>query len=146
MHPYPHLYRVSARGAGEGRVILETEGVEPLESSPPVEFDGPGDRWSPETLLLGALVDCFVLTFRAVARAAKLDWSELAVSLEGTLDRPERVSQFTAFALQATLTVAPGTDIGAAEAALARAEKGCLISNSLKAPVHLGTEVRETSP
>ncbi len=143
MHPFPHVYRVSARGAGQGRVILDTEGVEPLESSAPVEFDGPGDRWSPETLLLAALVDCFVLTFRAVARAAKLEWSELVVSVEGTLDRPERVTQFTAFTLHARLTVAPGTDRSAAEAALARAEKGCLISNSLKAPVHLQTEVRE---
>ena len=87
-----------------------------------------------------------VSKYVARAGATGLDWSELAVSLEGTLDRPERVSQFTAFALQATLTVAPGTDAGAAEAALARAEKGCLISNSLKAPVHLETEVRETSP
>ena len=143
MHAFPHVYRVSARGAGQGRVVLETAGVEPLESSPPVEFDGPGDRWSPETLLLAALADCFVFTFRAVARAAKLEWSELAVSLEGTLDRPERISQFTAFALHATLTVAPGTDVDAAKAALERSEKGCLISNSLKAPVHLETEVRE---
>lgn len=143
MHPFPHVYRVSARGTGQGRVILETEGVEPLESSPPVEFDGPGDRWSPESLLAAALADCFIFTFRAVARAAKLEWRDLEVALEGTLDRPERVTQFTAFALHATLTVAAGTDAAAAEAALARAEKGCLISNSLKAPVHLATELRE---
>lgn len=143
MHPFPHLYRVGARGAATGRVILESEGVEPLESSSPVEFDGPGDRWSPEGLLTAAVADCFILTFRAVARAAKLEWSDLSVSLQGTLDRPERVTQFTAFDLHATLTVAPGTDHDAAQAALARAEKGCLISNSLKAPVHLVAEVRE---
>ncbi len=143
MHPFPHLYRVSARGAAEGRVILESDGVEPLESSSPVEFDGPGDRWSPEGLLTAAVADCFILTFRAVARAAKLEWSDLSVALQGTLDRPERVTQFTDFELHATLTVAPGTDHAAAEAALARAEKACLISNSLKAPVHLVAEVRE---
>lgn len=143
MHPFPHVYQVDARDSGAGRVVLETAGVESLESSSPVEFDGPGDRWSPETLLIAALADCFILTFRAVARAAKLEWSELSVSVQGTLDRQERVTQFTGFELHATLTVAPDTDLATAGASLQRAEKACLISNSLKAPVHLVAEVRE---
>lgn len=143
MHPFPHLYRVSARDTGQGRVILESEGLPQIESSPPVEFDGPGDAWSPETLLMAALADCFILTFRAVASARKLEWSELTVALNGTLDRPERISQFTAFELHATLKVAPGTDAEQAKAALQRAEQGCLISNSLKAPVHLTMELQK---
>ena len=143
MKALPHLYQVTASGSVEGRVMLHHDGVPPLESSPPVEFGGPGDAWSPEGLLVAAVADCFILTFRAVARATKLQWSHLEVSLEGTLDRPERISQFTAFALHATVTVASGTDVAAAEAALHRAEKGCLISNSLKAAVELTTQVRE---
>ena len=143
MHPFPHVYRVNARGSGEGRLILESEGVAPLESSAPLEFDGPGDRWSPEGLLVAAVADCFILTFRAVARAARIDWSALAVSASGTLDRQDGVTAFTAFDLHAALTLAPGADAGQAEAALQRAEQKCLVSNSLKAPVHLTTTLHQ---
>lgn len=143
MHPFPHIYRVDARGGRDGRLVLETDGVAPLESSAPAEFDGPGDRWSPEGLLVAAVADCFILTFRAVARAAGIEWSALAVSVDGTLDRQEKVTAFTAFQLHATLTVSPGTDAAQAETALQRAEQRCLISNSLKAPVHLSTTLQE---
>lgn len=141
MHPFPHRYRVSAQGGGTGRVTLRHDGVAALESSPPVEFGGPGDAWSPEGLLVGAVADCFVLTFRAVARAAKLDWSDLDVRVEGTLERVDGVTAFSAFELHATLTLDPGVDEAVALGALERAERGCLISNSLKAPVHLRAEL-----
>ena len=48
-----------------------------MHSSAPVEFDGPGDRWSPETLLIAAIADCFILTFRAIACATRMDWQGL---------------------------------------------------------------------
>jgi hypothetical protein len=38
----------------------------------PAEFGGPGDQWSPESLLAGAIASCFALTFRFVARAQKV--------------------------------------------------------------------------
>ena len=141
MHPYPHLYQVTASGAATGRVLLDHAGLETIESSPPVEFDGPGDAWSPEGLLVAAVADCFILTFRAVARAAKLEWSDLQVSLDGTLDRVDGVTAFTAFTLHATLATGDDVDEAAALTALQRAEKGCLISNSLKAKVHLEGKV-----
>lgn len=142
MHPFPHLYRVTASGAAAGRVVLRHEGVEPIESSPPVEFGGPGDAWSPEGLLVAAVADCFILTFRAVARAAKLEWSDLMVRVEGTLERRDGVTAFTAFHVHATLGVDATIDEAQARAALERAERGCLISNSLKAPVHLETTLK----
>jgi organic hydroperoxide reductase OsmC/OhrA len=58
MHPFPHHYYVSAEGNATGAVTLSSPGLATLESAPPVEFDGPGDRWSPETLLVGAIADC----------------------------------------------------------------------------------------
>jgi organic hydroperoxide reductase OsmC/OhrA len=137
MQPLPHHYRVSARGGRAGRVVLHHDGVAPIESAAPAEFGGPGDAWSPEGLLVAAIADCFVLSFRAVARAAQLEWDELEVSCEGTLERIEGVTAFTAFDLRAELTVGADVDPEKANAALQRAERSCLISNSLKAPVHL---------
>ena len=141
MQELPHRYRVSALSRAEGEVTLESAGIAALASSPPVEFGGPGDRWSPETLLVAAVADCFTLSFRAVARASKLDWVGLRCEVEGTLDRVERVTQFTGFQVRATLTVPAGTDAARARSLLEKAEKVCLISNSLKAQPHLEATV-----
>lgn len=144
MHPLPHHYRAVATGTATGRVTLSHEGVPPLESSPPIEFGGPGDAWSPEGLVVAAVADCFILTFRAVARASKLEWSDLEVRVEGTLERRDGVTAFTAFTdfqLHARLGIGANVDHAVANATLERAERGCLVSNSLKAPVHLQAEL-----
>lgn len=141
MQNLPHHYQVTANAQAEGDVALDAAGLPPLVTAPPAEFGGPGDRWSPETLLCGAVADCFVLTFRAIARASKLSWTSLEVGVTGTLDRVERVTQFTAFAVHAKLVVPAGTNQEQAQRLLAKAEQGCLVTNSLKAPSHLEAEV-----
>src|SRR5437763_17066325 len=98
---FPHVYTVSASATPEGDVELKSQRLPFLHSAPPPEFGGPGDRWSPETLLSAALGDCFVLTFRAVARSAKLPWAALHCEVSGTLDRVDRVTRFTGFELSA---------------------------------------------
>ncbi len=132
MKPLPHLYTVRAVGAGSGALDLQSEGAPPLPSAAPAEFGGPGDLWSPETLLVGAVADCFILTFRAVARAGKLEWLRLECATEGTLARVDGTTCFTRFASHATLTVPPGTDAAKAKDLLERSERGCLVANSLK--------------
>ena len=129
---FPHRYSVAAVANQEGDVALESERLPPLASAPPAEFGGPGDRWSPETLLVAAVADCFVLTFRAIAQASKLPWSALRCDVEGVLDRIERITQFTEFRTSVSLRVPPGTNRQQAERLLRRAEETCLITNSLK--------------
>jgi organic hydroperoxide reductase OsmC/OhrA len=141
MHPYPHQYTVLATAEPMGDVPLTAAGLPPIASAPPAEFDGPGDRWSPETLLCAAVADCVVLSFRAVARASKLDWTSLEVRVEGKLDRVEGRSYFTEFVLHATLRVPPGTDPERAKKLAEKAEQLCLISNSLVAQRHLDLTV-----
>jgi organic hydroperoxide reductase OsmC/OhrA len=137
MQAFPHAYAVTAVGSADGDVEVATDRVGRLRSASPAEFGGPGDRWSPETLLVGALGDCLVLTFRAVARASKLPWTSLRCVVTGTLDRIDNVTQFTAFAIQASLDVPPGTDPERARRVLDKAEQNCLVASSLKAPIRL---------
>jgi organic hydroperoxide reductase OsmC/OhrA len=132
MQSLPHHYAVVASGAAEGAVALASEGQPSLASAPPADFGGPGDHWSPETLLVAAIADCFVLTFRAIARASKLPWVSLRCEVEGTLDRVERATQFTDFLVRASLHLPPGANEEQAHRLLERAEKSCLITNSLK--------------
>ena len=133
MQALPHRYRVKGAGRTTGDVELTAERLTTIQSASPAEFDGPGDRWSPETLLVGALADCFILTFRAVAKASRLSWISLDCDVTGTLDRPDRVTQFTRFDMTAHLTIPAGEDSDRAGQALEKADRNCLISSSLKA-------------
>jgi organic hydroperoxide reductase OsmC/OhrA len=139
--PLPHRYLVEASAGPEGGVVLASAGLEPLHTAAPAEFDGPGDRWSPETLLVGAIADCFVLGFRAVARSARLAWLSLEVEVVGTLERVEGAARFTHFAIEARLRIPVEGDRAAAGRVLHRAEAGCLVSNSLSGRRQLTVEI-----
>lgn len=142
MQEFPHHYEVSASATADSPVALASGPLPQLVSAPPKEFGGPGDQWSPEHLLVASVADCFVLTFRAIAAASRLDWTQLDVAAEGVLDKVERTMKFTDVTVRAVLTLPEGADAAKAERLLERAEAGCLITNSLSANVHLEAEVR----
>jgi peroxiredoxin-like protein len=141
MQDLPHHYHVNASAEAEGTITLKAENLPLIVTAAPAEFGGPGDQWSPETLLVGAVTDCFILTFRAIARASKLEWTGLECSAEGVLDRVERVTRFTAFTVRATLTVPAGSDPDKARRLLEKAEGSCLVTRSMLAETHLEAEV-----
>lgn len=114
-------------------MTIEAPELPSIETAPPPEFDGPRGTWSPETLLTAAVADCFILTFRAVARAANYSWIALDCRVEGTLERIEGRSRFAAFTTTARLTIPPDADTPTARHLLEKAEHGCLIANSLRA-------------
>jgi organic hydroperoxide reductase OsmC/OhrA len=137
MHPFPHHYRAQARAAGTGRVMVGAEGVPEIESNAPPEFGGPPGYWSPETLLVAAIADCFILSFRASARASKLAWLSLAVDVEGVLDKADGTTLFTRFTISPRLVVAPGTSETLAQGVLQHAKRLCLVTNSLSGECEL---------
>lgn len=141
MQEYPHHYSVAASAQSEGQVLLESSGLHSIDSAPPPEFGGPEGFWSPETLLVSAVADCFVLSFKAIARASSMQWTSLHCDVEGVLDRVEKVTQFTEFKLLATLHVPAGTDREKAIRLLNKAENACLITNSLKSTTRLDASV-----
>jgi len=141
MADFPHHYHVRASGGSRDDVRTTSEGLPELATAPPAEFGGPGDRWSPETLLVAAVATCFVLTFRAVARASRVEWEALDCDVEGVLDKTDGRPRFTELRVRAHLHVPAGADEGRARKALENAEKSCLITNSLQADSRLETEV-----
>ena len=141
MQDLPHHYVVSASVAGQDNVIVSSNNLPDIETAGPPEFGGPGDVWSPETLLVAAVANCFILSFRAIARKAKLDWLTLECTAEGTLDKVDKFTQFTGFTVTAKLTIVQEGDENKAGVLLEKAEKYCLITNSMKAGSHLVAEV-----
>ena len=142
MQDFPHHYVVAASSRSDSTVELASPGLATLESAGPAEFGGPGDLWSPETLLVAAVADCLILSFRAIARASKFDWISLSCDAVGTLDRVEKAPQFTDFHLTATLEIPDGAKEDRALRLLEKAEHHCLITNSLKASSRMDAEVR----
>jgi organic hydroperoxide reductase OsmC/OhrA len=132
MHPYPHTYSASAVGQQIGLVQVNSPQVPGLETAAPPQFDGPGGVWSPETLLCASIADCFILTFRALSRAARLEWLQIECRVEGVLERVAQVPQFTRYTTFAKLEVPAGTDSARARELLERAEHSCLVANSLR--------------
>lgn len=137
----PHVYSASGTLKGDNNITIESTGLPPIVTAAPAEFGGPGDLWSPEALLIAAVADCFLLTFRAISRASKFDWLELKCSAEGTLDKVDRLTRFTAVTINASLSVDGTADETKARRLLEKAEASCLISNSLLADRHLEINV-----
>ena len=138
---FPHEYSATAHAQTDGNVRIQATNLPELESAPPKEFGGPGDQWSPEDLLVAAVSDCFVLSFRAIAAMSKFDWVDLQCHVTGTLDKVERDIQFTAFQVHAKLTIPADGDEAKAQRILEKAEGMCFITNSLKAEPHLQSEI-----
>ena len=137
MHPFPHRYAVSAMAGPASVVTLRSPELEDIQSTPPPEFNGPPGNWSPETLFVAAIADCYILSFRAVASASKLDWSEIDCDAVGVLEKTAEGLWFTVIELAVKLRLPAGGDVARAERLLEKAEKACLVSKSLRSEVRL---------
>lgn len=136
-HPLPHRYAARASGTPAGSVGVVSDGLPVIDTQPPPEFGGPEGYWSPETLLLASVADCFILSFRAVARASRLEWLDLDVDVRAVLDRVDGVTRFTGFTIAPRLGIPPTTQESTALAVLDKAKRACLVTNSLTAPCEL---------
>jgi len=141
MQDLPHHYHVSASAEPDGNVSLQADDAPQLVSAPSAEFGGPGDQWSPEMLLVGAVVDGFILSFRAIARSSNFEWNGLECSAIGVVARGDGATRFTEFNIEASLTVPEGGSDEDARRLLEKARDASLIRNSLNGEFHLGTDI-----
>ena len=141
MKPLPHTYIVTISGGPMGHATLASDGVPDLRADAPLDFGGPGNAWSPEQMLLGALEACFLLTFRAIAKASGIEFTSLAVEGEGIVDRVDGRTRFTEIVLRPRLAVPAGVDAARVRRALEKAEHACLISASLATPIRLEPDI-----
>jgi peroxiredoxin-like protein len=141
MKPLPHHYEVTLSGESTGYATLSSEGVPSLRSAPPKDFDGPGDAWGPEPLLLAAIATCFMFTLRAVAQASKFAFTSLDLSGSGTVDRKSGVTRFTEITLRTRLKLPAGSDPERAKRILEKGKNACLVTASLSVPIELETEI-----
>lgn len=137
MTPFPHQYSVTLSDAQ-----LQAPPRQPIAAGPPPQFGGNEEVWSPEELLIGAVLECLWTTFVALARRDQLVVHEWSGAAEGILDRGPRGPVFTSITLSVALTV----DAGEQERArriLGKAEQSCIITNALNVKVNVQATVTE---
>ena len=79
-----------------------------------------------------------MLTFLAIAEMSKLDVVSWSSSARGKVDKVEgRGFEFTGVEINVELKVKKDSDLEKAERVIQKAERHCLVTNSMKTPVQL---------
>ncbi len=131
-----YTYRVSAWWTS-GRT-----GLAKCESSPntihfseAAELGGLQGRWTPEQLLLCSLAGCFTTTFHEIARAAKFDFTDLEVEMEGVVRRSRTTGcNFNEILIRPRLTVQFEEQREAGLNLLRKTKAVCMISRAITVP------------
>jgi organic hydroperoxide reductase OsmC/OhrA len=139
--PLPHTYQARVQGGPAVHAALSTPGAPDLRAAPPLEFDGPGDAWSPEALLLAAVEACLLFTLQTVAKVAKIPFVSLDLQGEAILDRQDGALRFTEIILRPRLVLPPAADRTRALRVLEKSKRGCLIGAALSTPIRMEPEI-----
>ncbi|GAA6186801.1 OsmC family protein [Aliiglaciecola sp. NS0011-25] len=141
MKDLPHQYTVIAQGNVSGSLTAKCENLPNIDVAPPSQFGGAGDKWSPEDLFMASIANCFVLSFRAIARVAKLEWHSIECSSEGELDKLDGKIQFTKVKSKVRLVIPSTENKDNAERLLIKSDEKCLIRNSISCSTSIECEI-----
>lgn len=138
-----HSYNVSLQWK-KGRIgeMASPELPTKIEVATPPEFDkGVPGIWSPEHLYTASVLSCYMTTFLAIAEYSKLEFNSFDCSAEGILEKVDGKFLMTEITLKPVLVIEDDAKKDRALRILDKAERACLISNSIKTTVHLDAEV-----
>ena len=135
-------YETRVEWLGEKRGLMRSAKLPELEVATPPEFKGHENIWSPEHLFVAAVSSCFMTTFLAIAEMSKLDFVSFVADAVGKLEKLEGQGYMvTEITLRPRLRIGRAQDAERAARILEKAEKNCLISNSVKSVVRLEPEI-----
>jgi organic hydroperoxide reductase OsmC/OhrA len=134
--PFPHRYTIEL----EDRRLAAPPRT-PIAVGAPPQFGGSDDVWSPEELLIGAVLECLWTTFEAYARRDQLEFTGWSGRGTGILDKGPTGPEFTSITLAVAMTVA-AADLERARRVLDTAEKHCIISKALRVAVTVQADLR----
>jgi peroxiredoxin-like protein len=137
----PYLYETEIQWTGERKGNLNAPGLNSIQVAAPPEFRGHAGMWTPEHFFVASINTCFMTTFLAIAELSKLDFISFACRAVGKLDKTEGARYLmTEAVLKPRVVIRHSKDLKRTAHILEKAEKNCLISNSLKTKVTLEPE------
>ncbi|MDY0287211.1 MAG: OsmC family protein [Sphaerochaeta sp.] len=133
-----HTYTTSVTYTEQRKGVLSSEGLAPFEIATPPQFPGGHEGiWSPEHLYVASAEICLMTTFLSIAEKSRLEFVSYSSEAVGTLEKVEKGMLMTKIVIRPKVVI---TDEGKKERTLLlleKAEKYCLISNSMKTEVTL---------
>lgn len=138
-----HTYNVDLTWVSQRKGEISSPELDQIiEVATPPEFPkGMPGIWSPEHLFTAAISSCFMTTFLAIAENSSLEFISLSCPAEGILDKKDGKFAMTEVLLKPVLTIPNEADREKAEKIMIKAERACLISNSITTEIHLETKV-----
>jgi len=139
----PHYYSIDINwNSGRKGLMCSPELSSPeaslgcIEVATPPEFPkGIPGIWSPEHLFTASVASCLMTTFLSVAENSKLDFGYFICHAKGKLETVDGKMIMSEVQLFPEVAVANDTEKTKAIKVLDKAEKACLISNSIKSKV-----------
>lgn len=137
-----YFYSTEVEWTGERGGDLSAPVLPKLHVDAPPEFKGHDGAWTPEHLFVAAVNSCFMTTFLAIAENSRLEFVSFKAAAKGKLEKLEGQGfMMTEIVLHPRLTISNARDAERASRILEKAEKHCLISNSVKTAIRLEPEV-----
>ena len=137
-----HLYKTEIEWTGERHGRLGAPALPEVEVDAPPEFKGHEGVWTPEHLFVASVNSCFMTTFLAIAENSKLEVIKFNADAEGKLEKVEGQGlMITHITLRPTVIIKNSRDAERALRILEKAEKHCLITNSIRTETRLEPQV-----
>lgn len=131
-----HTYNTSVEWTKQRKGALSSPSLPTIEVATPPQFPGGHEGiWSPEHLYTAAAEVCLMTTFLAIAEKAKLDFKSYKSEAVGTLEKVEKGFLMTSILIKPTVVIGEESRKEEVVKLFEKAEKHCLISNSMKAVV-----------
>ena len=137
IRPKSYRYTTSVRWTGEKKGMMDVAGKPSVEVATPPEFKGHEGIWSPEDLFVASVNSCIMTTFLAFAGRADLAFEGYESEAEGLLEFVDGRFLFTKIAVRPRVLLTSDEDRAKAEEILHKADRNCLVSNSVRTEIVL---------
>ncbi len=133
-----HTYTTNVTYSEQRKGVLSAEGLSPFEIASPPQFPGGHEGiWSPEHLYVASAEICLMTTFLSIAEKSRLEFVSYSSEAVGTLEKVDKGMVMTKIVIRPKVIITDESKKGRALLLLEKAEKYCLISNSMKTEVTL---------
>ncbi|WP_179352139.1 OsmC family protein [Winogradskyella vidalii] len=113
-----------------------------IEVATPPEFPGGMKHiWSPEHLFTAAVSSCLMTTFLAIAEFSKLEYVSFKCDSKGVLEKVNGKFVMSEVLLFPEVVITDESKRARTERILQKAEKACLISNSITSKITMETKI-----
>jgi len=138
-----YYYTTEVEWTGERHGDLSAPVLPKLRVDAPPEFKGHEGAWTPEHLFVASVNSCFMTTFLAIAENSKLEFVSFSADAKGKLEKLDGQGfMMTEITLYPKLVITNPRDADRASRILEKAEKHCLISNSIKTHTKIEPDIR----